>query len=104
MLTIVVEVMMTIEMDLMEVVASVMITCVKGRWSQLSDKSSRLTDLASKYDKCSCMREVFLQKIVRGEGKEGKQLFLFVKNKENDMIATLLLLCCEEGLLLRKLL
>ena len=48
MLTIVVEVMMTIEMGLMEVVASVMITCVKGRWSQLSDKSSRLTDLASK--------------------------------------------------------
>ena len=95
---------MTIEMGLMEVVASVMITCVKGRWSQLSDKSSRLTDLASKFDKCSCIREVFLQKSVRCEGKEGKQLFLFVKNKENDMIATLLLLCCEEGLLLRKLL
>ena len=68
MLTIVVEVMMTIEMGLMEVVASVMITCVKGRWSQLSDKSIRLTDLASKYDKCSCRREVFLQKSVRGEG------------------------------------
>ena len=68
MLTIVVEVMMTIEMGLMGVVASVMITCVKGRWSQLSDKSSRLTDLASKYDKCSCMREVFLQNSVRGEG------------------------------------
>ena len=56
MLTIVVEVMMTIEMGLMEVVASVMITCVKGRWSQLSDKSSRLTDLASKYEKCHCNR------------------------------------------------
>ena len=68
MLTIVVEVMMTIEMGLMGVVASVMITCVKGRWSQLSDKSSRLTDLASKFGKCSGMREVFLQNSVRGEG------------------------------------
>ena len=58
MLTIVVEVMMTIEMGLMGVVASVMITCVKGRWSQLSDKSSRLTDLASKFGKCSGRREV----------------------------------------------